>query len=170
MPFSVPLLLEKSYAVVHRLDVASTDTFEPYGLLTSGYDDDFKEPIIFNDSGTRTSATQELASVNIPCQVETITTEELDQSGPGNTPSSFIQLVFHRTDLKALGLVDNSQNILLKVNDRVSAIKSYAFPDVTTHDFKGDGLYIVELNPRSFGFGTYGFDLWIAKLNPRKLA
>lgn len=172
MPFSVPLVLEKSLAVVHRLNPSATRSLQPAGQ-ESGYDKDFREPITYDATRqgkvVRENARSELPAIRIPCQVEMIRFERLAQAPPGDDPQTGFTLVFHRMDLKRLKLIDkDTKRLLLKVNDRISAIESFKQPRVPTVHIDPPGLYIVELQPGSFGFGIDGTDLYLAYLSDRE--
>jgi hypothetical protein len=174
MPFSVPLILEKSVAVVHRLNPAATKDLQPYSGAT-GYDKDFKEPRTYDRASGqqvyRENARIELPAMRIPCQVESARFERLNQLPPGDVPDSSITLVFHRRDLKRLKLIDpKTLKTLLRKNDRVSTIESYRKANVTTVEIDPPGLYFWEIAPGSFGFGSDGFDLFIVFLSSRERA
>lgn len=172
MPFSVPLILEKSLAVVHRLNVAATASLQPAGQ-TGGYDKDFREPITFDATRqgkvVRDNARSEYPAIRVPCQVEMIRLERLNQAPPGDAPQTGFQLVMHRVDLKRMKLIDPStRKVLLKVNDRISSITSFRRPYVETVRIDPPGLYIIEIQPASFGFGMDGTDLFLVFLAERE--
>jgi len=174
MAFSVPLLLEKSIAVVHRLNVPATASLHPYSGQSTGYDKDFREPITFDarrqGKTIRDNARSEYPAVRIPCQVEMNRFERLNQQPPGVDSQNGIQLVFHRTDLKRMKLFDSgNKEPLIGRNDRVSSIESTRKVGVPTVPVKAPGLFIVELQPASFGFGVDGTDLFIAFLSDREV-
>ncbi len=176
MIIRVPLLLQKSVAIVHRLDISGTRTFDPPGEDTSGYDETANEPVFYDDpvappGDQRTSSRQELASVRIPCQVENLTEERLRQMGIGDAGISNIALVFHRRDLKVLGLLDVDQEILIKKGDRVSHLEEFGVPPGKVIKRLGDnkeGLFVEEVRGRSWGFGPSGYDLEIIMLKDRR--
>lgn len=179
MSFSVPLLLEISYAVVHRLDPAAVKDLQPAGR-PSGYDKDFREPVAFDtepssydpatgEGRVRTSARIELAPVRVPCQVEMQRFEQLNQQPPGNDPRVNFNLVLHRMDLRRLGLIDpKTSELFIRVNDRVSSIESRYKRGVSSVYIKPPGVYIWEIAPGSFGFGQQGTDLFIVALAHRE--
>jgi hypothetical protein len=167
----VPLLLQKSVAVIHRLDIAATRTFDPVGEDTSGYDSTFREPIAYDDpvTDTRKSSRRERPIVRIPCQVENLTEERLRELRIGDASVSSIMLVFHRKDLGNLGLLDENQEVVIKKGDRVSALEQYGAPVGTVSKrFADPGLFIHEIQGRSFGFGPSGYDLEVAILSDRR--
>lgn len=175
--FRVPLLLQVSIAVIHRLNPSASKDLQPYSGQTSGYDKDFKEPIVYDDQqnigeGTvRASGRIELPAIRVPCQVEPINMENLRQTGVGDMPDSSLQLVVHRMNLEELKLIDTStREMLLKVNDRVSGIELPGRPGVYTRKFPDPGLFITEIQPASFGFGPEGYDLHLLMLSERERA
>jgi hypothetical protein len=173
--FRVGLVLEKSLAVIHRLNPDTTDDVRPYTGASSGYSAVFREPIVYDDTvrgrRTRKEARSEYPAIQVPCQVEPLRSEQLRQFKPGDAPDSKYVLVFHYMDLSRMGLVDVTTNeVALGVNDRLSAIKSFRKPNKTTVHLESPGLYLFELRPGSFGFGPEGRDLLIAFLSERQRA
>ena len=171
--FRVPLLLEQSLAVIYRLSAAATDILQPMPGVDSGYDDDFREPVLFDDAqvdGTeRVSARQELPPIRIPCQVEPMTYQKLAQFPPGNMPDSNLVLVMHRRDLLRLNLIDKkTRDLALNINDRVDHLEAKKKPGVTTHHIKPPGYFIYEIRPGSEGFGPDGYDLHIVYMSERE--
>lgn len=136
-------------AELHRLDPLAMSTQPP------GYDDDFKEPALFDSDGDGVgdSFRREHPPVRVPCQVETESLNALRMTPSGNTPQSSLDLVFHFRDLERLGLVDvPSGEALIRPSDRLGAL------------FDGDGelvwavrtppgLYVTEA--RHAGFGLF---------------
>lgn len=116
-------LLFPYLAEIAQLDTEATAE-DPAGTLTGGYDDDFQEPIVYEGagSGSRVDARKE-SLVLVPCQVETISFERLEQFASGNSPDSAIVLTFHFKDLERLGLVEDSGIAKLRVNDRLNSIR-----------------------------------------------
>jgi len=135
-----------------------------------GYDEDFREPIV-TGSTTRTAATQYKSVVRVPCQVEPIKHEELEQMVQGDTPLFQFRLVLHRADLDRLALIDSStRQLQIRVNDKVTAIEAWNRPGTVTVPLPSDGLFIVQIQPASFGFGPDGFDLHLVFLSERRKA
>lgn len=171
----VPLILEKSLAVLHRLNVDGTDDAIPVPGMASGYDDVLREPIVYDNERrgitVRREARVEYPAIRVPCQVEPLRTEDLQQFPPGNSPKSDILLVLHRQDLERLKLLDSETNqLLIKENDRISAIESFRKPNVPTYHMRAPGLYVFQIQPRSFGFGPKGTDLFLLFVSERAKA
>lgn len=175
--FRVPLVLEKSLAVIHRLSPSATMSVQPFSGQTEGYDKDFREPIVYDDdtnvgsSTERQSTRMELPPIRVPCQVEPVRFERLRQRFPGDMPDSNLLLVLHRMDLLKLKLLNTETNEpLINVNDRVEHIEAFARPGTITQKFKAPGLYVFEVQPASFGFGPDGYDLHLVFMNERERA
>lgn len=162
--FRVPLL-NWVKAVWHRLDIAATASADPPGPASEGFNRIFREPEAYEAAGEITDARQYMTVVEVPCQFEVMTYEERQQVFGGNAPDSEIVLVLHRKQLARLSLIDSTTgNILLKVGDKVTALK-YRTRTVLT--FPGDGLYIFKLLPASEGMGPDGYDLYLAGTSSR---
>jgi hypothetical protein len=175
MPFRVPLILEKSLAVVHRLNPTATESLSPDPSVPAGYDKDFRTSVKYDTTGVdgkpvRQTTRIEFPPVKIPCQVEIAKWEDLRQIFSGDMPTSDIQLVFHRVDLERLQLIDpQTREMHLKKGDRVQHLESHRRPGKITMPFDhSQGLYIFEIQPRSQGFGDDGFDLHMAWLSERE--
>jgi len=169
--FRVPTLglgMMRSVAVLHRLDVAATRAYDPPGVPTTGYDPDFSEPVVYDASNVRTSARRELTAVRVPCQVETPRFEELQQAGAGIIANTSLILVVSRFDLERLSLLDPTTRApLIRKSDRVSAIERYGVTGQSQQPLADDGLYVLEVRPASWGFGTEGHDLELVFLAER---
>ncbi len=145
------------YASIHRIDsrsMAATDPDGP-GPLRSGYDPDFKEPVVVdtNNDGIGERNRAEYPEVRIPCQVEPDTFEALQEFASGNSPRSEVKLVFHFADLERMGLVDpTSGDALLRVGDRLGGIYDLA-GELVQAVRTPPGLYVTEAKP--IGFGLY---------------
>lgn len=163
MIIRVPLLLQRSIAVVHRLNISATRLHNPDGEDVYGYDETLKETITYDRAVEgAVDSRRESSEVRIPCQIETWRYEELRQVGLGDAPVTNMVFVFHREDLEKLGLLDSEKTILLKKGDRISHLEKYgAVSGMVTKRFNDPGLYIYELRPGSWGFGPDGYDLEI---------
>lgn len=173
MAIRVPLLLQKAVAVIYRLDIPATRGINPPGEDTIGFDDEFNEPIVRDNSettpNTRASTRQEMAAVYVPCQVEMLRYEDLRQLAVGDAPVTDMALVFHRRDLQRLGLLSATKDVILKKGDRIGSLEKDGSPVGTTiKTFSDPGLYIYEVRPRSWGFGPDGYDLELALTTKRR--
>ena len=167
MVISVPLI-NPVYAVVYRLDIQATWGTDPPGDMDTGYDDILREPVVYRSSGERNVVREEMSPVTIPCQVEISTFEELRTVFGGNDAVTDMTFVFHRKDLRNLSLLDaTTDKCVLKPGDRIDRIEK---PQGTQVQAFSKPLYIYELRPGSWGFGTSGYDLEIAYTTYRSQA
>jgi hypothetical protein len=165
----VPLLLQRSVAVIHRLSIGATRDHMPPGDVVEGYDPTFQEPIVYTEGAERVSSRTELAPVRIPCQVEMMTEERLRQYVGGADPVTNMVLVFHRYDLDNLGLLDGNREVVLKKGDRIEELERYGgAPGNTIKRFTDPGLFIWEVRSASWGFGPDGYDLELAFTSKRR--
>jgi hypothetical protein len=142
-------------AVIYRLDISSTWAVNPPGADTTGYNPILREPIIKRVSGARTVTRAEMTPVYVPCQVETMTFEQLQATFGGDNPAIDMALVCHHKDLATLGLLDNNKRCTLKPGDRIDHLEKNGR---TIRDFI-EPIYIYEVRPKSWGFGPDGYDL-----------
>lgn len=125
------------------------------GEVTSGFDPDFKEPILLDadDDGVAEPFRREHPPVRVPCQVEPEAFQALRMADSGNTPRTSFSLVFHFKDLELLGLVDTSSgDALIRPSDRLGGlfdVEGRLVQAVRTPP----GLYVHEA--RSIGFGLH---------------
>jgi hypothetical protein len=153
--------------VVSRLDIPATARVDPDGAgpITDGYDPDLREPIAYTDAdGSRAVTTRYRQPVQIPCQVEIKSFEELRQVFQGDAPITTMVFVLHNKDLVRLGLLKcdsgcNDVSLKLKTNDRIDGVlcKRRRVPNI---DLKEE-LYIYRIDPGSWGMGPSGTDLKI---------
>lgn len=163
----VPLLFP-SLLVVARLDIAGTARVDPDGAgpVTEGYDPDLREPIAYTDAaGSRATTVRYMPPVQIPCQVEIKTFEELRQVFQGDAPVTTMVFVLHNSDLVRMGLLKYSMgcsiggNLSLKTNDKITSVLCKR-KRISNIDMKED-LYIYRIDPGSWGMGPTGTDLKI---------
>lgn len=147
-------LIHPFLAELHQLDTEATaEDPDGAGPLTSGYDLDFREPVIVPQAGEQVgeSARVEKEPIQLPCQVEPGTFEAMQQLFSGNIPQGLMQLVFHFADLETSDLVDSaSGDAMIRPGDRLGAL----------YDVKGNlvqeirnppGLYVTEA--KAIGWG-----------------
>jgi hypothetical protein len=120
-------LLFPYLAEIAQLDTEATAA-DPDGAgpLTSGYDADFQEPVAFEGAGegSRVESRKE-STVFVPCQIETLSSDRLEQFASGNSPDSGVIVTFHFRDLERLGLVEDSGVAKLRVNDRLVSVREF---------------------------------------------
>jgi hypothetical protein len=119
-----PFLIELA-----QLDIAGTAA-DPDGAgpKTSGYDPDFREPVVLPSSDKLgTSARAEKTMIQVPGQFgSTDSFADLQEAATGNlSPTEFVVL-FHFRDLEAAGLVETTTgNAKIKIGDRMNAVYDY---------------------------------------------
>jgi hypothetical protein len=153
-------LINRFLADIARLDTeASAADPDGAGPETSGYDDDFREPVVIDvDDGdvttnVRGETRQEQATITVPCQVETAMHERLNMAPGGNIPDSRMNLVFHFCDLEQLGLIDDDGNAKLKINDRLVQLRRVCGDQDVEQKLPSGGLYATHVFPTAFGIG-----------------
>lgn len=139
-----------------RLDTAAMAA-DPDGAgeLTSGYDDDFREPVAVAQSASDTTGTtvRVETEVQFPAQIEPQSFDNLQQLFSGAHSGALVELIAHFRDLERLGLVDAVTGLpLINHNDRLSAIYNPDGELIQTIP-NPPGLYCVQVQPRGFGFG-----------------
>lgn len=137
------------------------------GELTSGFDDDFREPVRVPD-GTQAGAPArlEFAPIDIPAQVEDQEWRSLNMEMTGNDPRTSITLVFHFADLERLGFVDpvTKGATCPVIGDRLIAIVD---PNSGSVEQKAPGIYCVHAEPRSYGLGARRRNLLVCTFTER---
>jgi hypothetical protein len=149
-------LINPFLAELAQLDtVATAGDPDGAGPLVSGYDPDFKETVVVPDRTWRgRDARREKPLIRVPCQVEVTNFGALQELSTGNSPRSHLQLVFHFQDLERMGLVDAATgDALLRVSDRLVAIRDFHTGELVQQVRTPPGLYITEVQPQSFGLG-----------------
>jgi len=172
MNISVPLLLSLVDVVILRRNAPGTRALNPPGAASSGMDDIFREPVVYDtQSGAQTEgredAMQYQPPIRVQCQVETTMYNLLNTVASGNIPDSQVIFVTHRKQLRELGLIDPvTGNALIRTGDLVTSLER-TNQGVTVLTFPGKGLYITEVRPASWGFGIDGHDLHLIIAEPR---
>lgn len=142
-------------AELFRLDTRATSLEDPDGTgpLQSGYDPDFKEPVLVDtdDDGIGERIRREHPAVRVPCQVEPEAFEALQAYPSGDSPRSVVRLVFHFGDLERMGLIDAASGAaLIHVGDRLGAL--YDLCGALVQAIRTPpGLYVTEAKPLGFG-------------------
>ena len=142
-------LVRPLIAEIAQLDTVATAAHDPPGPAVSGYDPDFKEPVLAptGSSGLGASQRQEKPVIRVPAQLETGPFEELRQSFSGNLPDTRLVLVMDFEDLNGLGFVDPaSHDSLLRPNDRVVRVLNGSEEVIETFE-DPPGMFITELRP-----------------------
>jgi len=138
------------------------------GPQTSGYDLDFREPVIITqsvDDVTGDPLRLERCTT-FKCQIEDKEMEALRQVLGGTSPDSAITLVMHFKDLEKVGLVDDNGRATIRKNDRLAKIFNkkgkliMVVPDPP-------GLYVTSATDAGFGIGPFR-NLLIVKFDERE--
>lgn len=135
-------------AEIAQIDYDTTAA-DPDGIgpLTSGYDDDFKEPVVLSDGSIARVET----FVRLPCQVMPKTNEMINMGLSGDSPQNEITLVFHFKDLEKASMIDSTTGLPdIRLNDRLNAIYDRNGKLVQTFD---DLTYVLHSKPDAFGLG-----------------
>ena len=150
-------LINPFFAKIARLNTIETqEDPDGAGVETSGYDDDFREPIVIDDTdpvtNERTITRKEFPTVLVPCQVESNLFEQLQQFAAGGEPTTDLVLVFHFADLEKADMIDTQNNARIRLNDRLVAICQRCNGKLE-QTIPVDGFYCVHSQPSSFGLG-----------------
>ncbi|KKL22049.1 hypothetical protein LCGC14_2439320 [marine sediment metagenome] len=126
------------------------------GPLTSGYDDDFREPVVLlRDEvadDTTGIALREETLVKVPCQIEPQSWEQLRQLLGGSSPNAAVRIVFHFRDLERLCLIDPvTGEALIRNNDRLCSIFDCE-GELIQEVRNPPGLFATQVRP-TFGLG-----------------
>jgi hypothetical protein len=165
-----PRILHPFYVEVAMLDAVATreetEQSDDVPELVSGFDDDFKEVIVFSSPAGRTSGRLEQVPLFIPSQIESPSFEALQQMSAGNMPDYKFTLVWARKDLECLNLiVPETGECLVRVNDRVVSIRDKCLHVIQTIRTP-PGLYVTEVRP-TWGIAGHR-DLFLVTLDDRE--
>jgi hypothetical protein len=121
------------------------------GALTSGYDDDFDEIMVFTGPKGREEARRDEHAILVECNIETDSWEAMQQYAQGNTPDTNIIMIVHRRELerKALINVERGEPII-RVNDKLVSIRDRCQRVVYR---PREPFYVTQVRP-TFGIGT----------------
>lgn len=140
------------------------------GELTSGYDEDFREPVTVlanADDQTGESTRTESGPIEFLAQVEPMQFEKLKMMASGVSPTSRFALVAHYEDLENRGLVDaTTGKPTIRVNDRLVSIHNCHTGELVEAITDPPGLYVVQVQSRGFGFGR-GHNLLLIEFEER---
>jgi len=145
------------------VELAQLDTTETAadpdgsGPRTSGYDDDFKEPVAIIDSTNANDTSGVVHRVEkqlmLPAQIEDGAFAELQQFFSGANRNAAIVCIFHFRDLENAGLIDYDTGLpKINNNDRLCAVYDCKKRLIQTIP-NPPGLFAIQVQPRGFGFG-----------------
>jgi hypothetical protein len=143
---------------IAQLDTAATAADpDAAGPLTSGYDPDFREPVLVPPvSGSASAPVRRVETlVQLYAQIETEEEGRLQMMVGGVSPQSRRVLIFHFVDLEAVGMVDatSGRAKLRAPGDRLVAIRN---PD--THELietipDNPGFWAISVESIGWGMG-----------------
>lgn len=138
------------------------------GPQTSGYDFDFREPVVVKRSTEDNigTALREERCARVRCQIEDKEFEAIRQVLGGTSPDSAITLVFHFKDLEAAGMVDDNGQATIRINDRLSKIFDCDENLIETIR-DPPGLYVTSATSAGFGISRKR-NLLIVKFGERE--
>jgi hypothetical protein len=135
----------------YEVELAQLDTSatagdpDDAGALTSGFDEDFREPVVITSAGARVDARKEKDPIRIPCQIEPMVFEALQQLGNGDSPDSRVVLCFLFHDLRRLDLVDPATGeAMIRKGDRMVAIYERCGGPLVQTIRTPPGLYVTQ--------------------------
>lgn len=159
---------------IARLDTAATAADpDDAGPLTSGYDDDFREPAMVAPASSSADAELNRKEVvtTFKAQIGQDQNEALQMMVTGLSPSNRMTLVFHYRDLERAGMVSltTGRPVLRAPGDRLHAIRNIRTGALITEFPPRPGLYATEVKDSGFGLGT-NRNLCIVTFEERELS
>lgn len=141
---------------IAQLDTAATAADpDASGPAISGYDPDFREPIVLpptDDSSAVGEAVRVEKLVQLPAQIEPEQQDKLVMMVTGQSPSSRRTLIFHFADLERLGMVEaDTGRPTIRTSDRLAAIRNFRTGELIESIPEQPGMFATEV--RSIGFG-----------------
>jgi hypothetical protein len=143
---------------LYQLDTAATDA-DPDGVgpLTSGYDEDFREPVkVLSDPDDQLGASARVESgpIYIEVQIEPNMYERLQMMLSGESPESRFVVIAHYDYLERNGLIEAATGRpLIRKNDRLSKILQVNTGTLIEEIPNPPGLFIHQIQSRGFGLG-----------------
>jgi hypothetical protein len=155
------------FPMTSRIEIIDTvSTASNGGVLGGGYDQDFREPVVFAGGGVSTSY---FAAVDLPCQVETEESADafakLSMSGLGDESVTEIQLAFHFRDLEDAGLVDATGRAQIHNGSRLIRVVDRSGIEVDNYSERD--LVVTESVPRSYGLTSGNRNLLLVDFTRR---
>ena len=138
---------------IYRLDTEATEAAAGDGDVANGYDPDFLEPVM-RDQGPDLPdvvVRQEVLVDLLPCQIipEKGNYEALQMMVSGHSKSYSLRVAVHYLELETRGLIDTDGSPLIKVNDRLAAIRQT--DGTLLRAFNSPQLFATQVQDRSFG-------------------
>ncbi len=139
------------------------------GEKTSGYDLDFREPVIIakDADDVKGDALREERCTRVRCQIEDDVFDAVRQVLGGTSPDSQIRLVIHFSELEERNLLDDNGRPMIRLHDRLSAIYD-CDENLIERIPDPPGLFVNDVTPAGFGLGRQR-NLLIVGLKEREL-
>jgi hypothetical protein len=143
---------------IARLDTAATaEDPDDTGPLVSGYDDEFREPVMIapEDSSDDAELRRVEVMTTLQAQIGEDQNEAVQMMVTGPSPSSRMTLVFHYRDLERAGMVstETGRPVLRAPGDRLHAIRNIRTGAMVELIPARPGLYATEVKSSGFGLG-----------------
>lgn len=149
-PFIVELGLLDTYATAADPDGA--------GPLTSGYDDEFREPITLPGPGSASGQLRRLETRRrFFAQIEDNLAEFVELKATGNSPRNILGLIFHYSDLESAGAVQlaNGKPIIKAPGARLIGIHDPRSGALIEKYDNPPGYFSVESKSMGYGLGPF---------------
>jgi len=141
------------------LDTAATAA-DPDGAgpQTSGYDDEFREPVMLPPTAggsARGTIHRVETTVRFKAQIEDDTADALQMAAAGNSPTSTMGLVFHFSDLEKVGAVSmlTGKPSIKAPGARLIAIYNPRSGQLIERFDEEPGLFATQAKSLGFGLG-----------------
>lgn len=157
---------------IERIDTNTT-------RVESGYDDDFREPVLIPATETTPGipnagsprgaiATRYLDALRLRAQVEVQDWNALRQFANGDAARTEVRLVFHYADLEAASLIDPTGAPMLRKGDRLRRILHPRTEELIVEFPDTPGLYAIRVADASFGLSSGTRNLLIVTYQDRE--
>lgn len=143
------------------LNTAATRALDPdgpTGPLTSGYDDEFREPRIVRAAGSKPGVVARVETVrDFLAQIEDDTSDMMEMAASGNTPRSQLGLVFHYSELEAVGAVQvvTGKPIIKAPGARLISISHKDTGKLYERYDESPGFWATQSKSMGYGIGPY---------------
>jgi len=153
-------------ADIARLDTAGTVAEPGAGNVVTGYDPDFREPVVY---AAGDSPRAEIEVLGLPCQVHPDKGDfnNLQMMLSGAVKAYSLHLCFHYIDLEARNLVDTDGSALIKNNDRLIRIRHLITGQIVS-DFTNRPVYVTQPQDRGMGMSALSRNLLMVRFEERE--
>jgi hypothetical protein len=126
------------------------------GPLTSGYDDEFREPVIVPGAGSARGVIARVETVHtFKAQIEDGTDDAMELAASGNNPMSTIGLVFHFRDLELADAVQvvSGKTVIKAPGARLISISNPRTGALIERFDMAPGFWATQVTSMGFGLG-----------------